>query len=74
MSAEIAMTGMKGPKNAPNIMSLGTQTSSEVSVMGVLFFRCRCECIATAVALKAAVTVRYVAIDFIDCFAVMLLC
>ena len=65
---------MKGPKNAPNIISLGTQTSSEVSVMGVLLFRCKCECMATAVALKAAVTVRYVAIAFIDCFADFLKC
>jgi len=65
VSAEIAMTGMKGPKNAPNIISLGMQTSSEVRQTGVLFFRCRWECMATAPALNAAVSVRYAAIAFI---------
>lgn len=57
VNADRPITGMKGPKNAPIIRSLGTQTSSVTNVSGILLFRCRCECVAIAVALSAAVTV-----------------
>jgi len=47
----------KGPKNAPIIRSLGIQTSSVANDIGILLFRCRCECMATPPAPSAAVTV-----------------
>ena len=40
VKAESAMTGMKGPKNAPIIRSLGMQTSSVANDIGILLFRC----------------------------------
>ena len=57
VNADRPMTGMKGPKNAPIIRSLGTQTSSVANVTGILLFRCEWEWVAIAVALSAAVTV-----------------